>query len=104
MNLLTSACGVIAALAILGTATGQDIDEAKKDLDKMQGVWRVVSWQMADEKNVVDPKGPRQGTFRVLRGGSWVTYPENCRSAFRETYKPGCPNLHVGFRLCFCLD
>ena len=34
----------------LSPAIGQDKDEAKKDLDKMQGTWRVVSWQLADEK------------------------------------------------------
>jgi uncharacterized protein (TIGR03067 family) len=54
MRLLTSVCGMIAILAILGTATGQDKDEAKKDLGKMQGIWRVVSSQMADEKATED--------------------------------------------------
>ena len=49
MKLLTS-LGVVAALTIVCMVAGQESDEAKKDLDKMQGTWRVVSWQMADEK------------------------------------------------------
>ena len=50
MKLLASVCAVLAGLALMGMAAGQEKDEAKKDLDKMQGTWRVVSWQMADEK------------------------------------------------------
>ena len=50
MKLLTSVCSVLVALTIVGMATRQDQDEAKKDLDKMQGSWRVVSSQVGDEK------------------------------------------------------
>src|ERR1700680_3860520 len=50
MKLLAIVCGVIAALTIVCMAAGQDKDEAKKDLDNMQGSWRVVSSQVADEK------------------------------------------------------
>ncbi len=30
-----------------------------------------------------DPTGPDSGTGRLLRGGSWLIYPFDCRSAFR---------------------
>ena len=54
MKLMMSVCSVLAALAIVCMAMGQGKDEAEKDLDKMQGSWRVVSWQMADEKKAGD--------------------------------------------------
>jgi len=50
MKLLASVCGVVATLTIVCVATAQDKDEARKDLDRMQGSWRVVSSQMAEEK------------------------------------------------------
>lgn len=54
MKLLTSLCGVFASLSILCLAVGQEKDESKSDLDKMEGSWRVISWQMADEKKAGD--------------------------------------------------
>ncbi len=38
---------------------------------------------------------------RVLRGGSWLTYAGNCRSAFRYDYTPGNRNSFIGFRPVF---
>jgi formylglycine-generating enzyme required for sulfatase activity len=38
---------------------------------------------------------------RLLRGGSWIIHPANCRSAFRS-YRPGGRSIAVGFRVC-CL-
>jgi formylglycine-generating enzyme required for sulfatase activity/uncharacterized caspase-like protein len=37
---------------------------------------------------------------RLLRGGSWVYYPANCRSAYRNNNTPGLRNNNVGFRVC----
>ncbi|MFN7900028.1 MAG: formylglycine-generating enzyme family protein [Synechococcaceae cyanobacterium] len=39
---------------------------------------------------------------RLLRGGSWITDPWHCRSAYRTHYLPGFAYSHVGFRV-FCL-
>ncbi len=55
----------------------------------------------ADENEVVDPKGPAQGSDRVLRGGSWHYSAGSCRSASRGRRGPGRRALYVGFRLVF---
>ena len=36
---------------------------------------------------------------RVLRGGSWVTYREDCRSGFRRQNQAGYTGLNMGFRV-----
>ena len=56
------------------------------------------------KKDVVDPTGPDNGNFRVLRGGSWSLNPRNCRSAYRHWYGPDARTFSCGFRLCFWLD
>lgn len=48
----------------------------------------------------VDPLGPAQGTFRVLRGGSWSSIAGLCRSAYRDSYPPDARfRGDVGFRV-----
>ncbi len=37
--------------------------------------------------------------FRVLRGGSWITGPAECRSTHRVNNPPGNRNSDVGFRI-----
>ena len=60
------------------------------------------------QKDVVDPtgleKGLEKGDIRVRRGGSWATYPQSCRSAFRGRGVPGNANYVDGFRLCFSVE
>ena len=46
-----------------------------------------------------DPAGPTTGTYRVLRGGSWGSDADACRSAFRLYYTPGLRFTFVGFRV-----
>ena len=46
-----------------------------------------------------DPAGPWSGTNRVLRGGSWDTYPLRCRSAYRNFSEPACACDYYGFRI-----
>lgn len=36
---------------------------------------------------------------RLLRGGSWVNYPENCRSAARFQENPNSRRSYIGFRV-----
>ena len=53
-------------------------------------------------KGIVDnPDGPKKGSGRVLRGGSWGGGAEDCRSAYRGGGSPGDRTYYVGFRLVF---
>jgi formylglycine-generating enzyme required for sulfatase activity/RES domain-containing protein len=36
---------------------------------------------------------------RLLRGGSWLNNPRNCRSAYRAHFQPVNANFYVGFRV-----
>jgi len=45
-----------------------------------------------------DPAGPATGSFRVLRGGSWIIFAGFCESAHRD-YRGPAPRIHdLGFR------
>jgi formylglycine-generating enzyme required for sulfatase activity len=46
-----------------------------------------------------DPRGPRTGTHRVVRGGSWVEDGVYCRSACRTNLLPGWRAYNIGFRV-----
>jgi formylglycine-generating enzyme required for sulfatase activity len=40
-----------------------------------------------------------RGSYRVIRGGSWINYAQLCRSASRFTDTPDYRNYNMGFRL-----
>jgi len=46
----------------------------------------------------IDPRGPAQGRFRVLRGGSWDFSPRYARASGRITVVPGLRDLVIGVR------
>ncbi len=48
---------------------------------------------------VTDSVGPKSGSARVLRGGSWGSFAEYCRSASRLNRSPGLRHSGLGFRL-----
>ena len=49
--------------------------------------------------SVSDPEGPSSGTYRVYRGGGWISVPRFCRSADRGRFGPGPRDSDLGFRL-----
>ena len=53
---------------------------------------------------VIDPKGPQTGKFRVLRGGSWGHSQRNCRSAHRNWHTPNHRYDDCGFRVVLELE
>ena len=46
-----------------------------------------------------DPKGPAIGNYGVVRGGSWISVPSNCRSAYRRRTTPTNHPSNFGFRV-----
>lgn len=53
---------------------------------------------------VTDPTGPKEGSFRVIRGGGWFISPANCRSAYRNGQRPSDGVVGNGFRLALDRD
>ncbi len=52
------------------------------------------------EGSVVDPVGPQDGPYRVIRGGSWFFDAVGCRSAVRNWDLPVYRFGDLGFRVC----
>ena len=49
--------------------------------------------------SVIDPQGAPSGSYRVFRGGGWINYGGNCRSAFRLSSFPSYRYYDFGFRV-----
>ena len=53
------------------------------------------------EGKTIDPTGPDDGVYRVIRGGSWRTQLRSCRSAYRDSFPPNhyAGHIGIGFRV-----
>jgi formylglycine-generating enzyme required for sulfatase activity len=70
--------------------------------DMSGNVWEWVwDWYAAEypSGSETDYSGPSSGSFRVLRGGSWLFSAFALRSAHRFSYDPTIRNRNLGFRL-----
>jgi formylglycine-generating enzyme required for sulfatase activity len=69
--------------------------------DTAGNVWEWVEDWYDDYPSgeVSDPVVRQGGSHRVLRGGSWLSYPRYLRSADRSNWLPGYRLLNLGFRL-----
>ena len=56
--------------------------------------YQVDYYQESPEKN---PKGPETGDNKVLRGGSWDSDADQCRSSFRYNEVPGYTDICFGY-------
>ena len=71
-------------------------------LDMAGNVWEwVADWYDAgyySKSPLENPPGPDSGTYRVLRGGSWLVNGRDVRSADRNLNFPVSANDYLGFR------
>lgn len=63
----------------------------------------VSDWYKSDYYSVLedtssDPKGPSNGSLRVLRGGSWFSYTEDIGVTDRYWSSPSYTSASIGFR------
>ena len=50
-----------------------------------------------------NPRGPIEGEFKVIRGGSWFTPPDNLGTFVRDNLDPTAAQATVGFRCAMLL-
>lgn len=61
--------------------------------------WCADRWAPYEPGRQVDPRGPRAGGARVVRGGSWASRGTTLRPWVRVALDPGTRSLDVGLRL-----
>lgn len=65
-------------------------------------VWEWVQDWYADnyyqQSGLIDPKGPEEGQYRVVRGGSWNDDALDLRVSVRRWVDPGYRFVSIGFR------
>jgi formylglycine-generating enzyme required for sulfatase activity len=80
----------------------QKAPNAWKLYDMLGNVWQWVedwyseTYYRLDERT--DPRGPAEGEYRGLRGGSWFVAAWDVRAVLRYARSPGNRNNDFGFR------
>jgi formylglycine-generating enzyme required for sulfatase activity len=86
---------------------GQSTQEVAQKLPNPWGLYDMLGnvWEWCwdwygdyTSEEEADPTGPKSGSYRVLRGGSFGLPPERLRSAYRVVVRPEDGDEFVGFR------
>jgi len=76
--------------------------------DLTGNVWEwCLDWQEGYATSALpreDPRGPAEGRFRVLRGGSWRVGLDIARTTYRNGYRPDYAHSSIGFRVALPAD
>jgi formylglycine-generating enzyme required for sulfatase activity len=75
-----------------------------KDMHGNVCEWCLDSYGDYPNGAVTDPVSLQQGSSRVIRGGGWSPYAEDCRSAYRDSYDPSRRYYDIGLRLSLVSD
>jgi len=69
--------------------------------DMHGNVWEwCLDWWTSSLSSATDPVGAASGSARSYRGGGWVNFANNCRSAYRNGYYNPSDRINgIGFRL-----
>ena len=68
-------------------------------------VWDEAFYQKSPSRDPICNNNQNDDSVsRVLRGGSWGSYPRYCRAAYRLWIAPVSRNDYFGFRVAFRLD
>ena len=63
----------------------------------------IISGLIRRNYKVRNPDGTistKKFGYRIVRGGSWTSSPQDCRSAFRGREEPDSKSYEIGFRIC----
>lgn len=63
---------------------------------------KIYYAELAKQGEAINPQGPANGEYRVLRGGSWNHAQGLARAVFRHGNRPATRNLDLGFRVLCC--
>ena len=61
--------------------------------------WYDEKYYASSPSVAVDPPGPPNASYRVIRGGSWNNNARNCRPAYRSRIVPVDRFSGLGFRV-----